>query len=128
MMSISTRRIKNSGKERSEEMLSQSSPSLLGNIISVRTSSLESSSSKNNALLPLLHSLATTARMYGKKHELDEAWECCATMKQILRQHAESLPMKKLLAETYYRMAMIFETNEEFDGAMAHHLDSLSLF
>lgn len=112
----------------SDEELSQSSDSILDNPIFASNSSLESLSSNKDSFLPLLHNLATTARMHGKKQELDEAWECCASMKQILQQHAQTLPMKKLLAETYYRMAMIYETNEEFDEAMAHYLDSWRLF
>lgn len=139
MMSISTRRIKNIGlgksrrsrypttTEEREEEVSHSSHSILGNIISVSTSSSDTTSSKNDAL-PLLQKLATTATMHGKKRELDEAWECCTTMKQILQQHAQTLPMKKMLAETYYRMAMIYETQEELDEALAHYLDSWKLF
>ncbi len=138
-MSISTRRVKTSGlgKNRSrhaataverEEEPSHSSHSIFRNIISIITPSLEHSSSKNEALLPLLHKLATTATMHGKKQELDKAWECCTTMKQILQQHAQTLPMKKMLAETYYRMAMIYETQEEFDEALTHYVDSWRLF
>lgn len=104
----------------------QASHSIVGNTISISTSSLDSSS-KNEAL-PLLYKLATTARMHGKRQELEEAWECCATIKQILQRHAESLPMKKLLAETYYRMALIYETHEDFEEAMSNYLESWRLF
>ena len=87
--------------------------------------SSESSGSSEDEVAEILQELVATARTHGKNLELDEAFENCAKIMEILIKHGQSLSHKKLLAETFFRMALVYDSSDE---KMSHFSESLAMF
>jgi len=117
-------RVKHKKKANFDDYECETDAAFLGSIISINTSS-ESSGSSEDEVAEILQELVATARTHGKNRELDEAFECCAKIKEILIKHGQSLSHKKLLAETFFRMALVYDSSDE---KMSHFSESLAMF